>query len=81
MPFHTNWKDGKPKIYNYVKDTPDPFKKVNMIDDGLWCKVCRLPRAPEHYVLAQSILEEENQEIENQHTINALSSKIFVGER
>jgi len=34
MPYNTNWKNGKPERPNYAKDTPDPLKKVYIVDDG-----------------------------------------------
>ena len=63
MSYHTNYKDGKPKRSNYVKDTPNPLNKANMAEIGPWCGFCTLPHAPDHCVIAQSILEEINQEM------------------
>ena len=60
MPYNTNWKDGKPERPTHAKDTHDPLKKVNIIDDGPWCDACRLPHDPKCCIIAQAIFEEEN---------------------
>ena len=76
MSYNTNWKDGKPERPNNLRDTPDPLKKTNMIDDGPWCDMCRLPHAPKHCTTALSILEENNQE---RDVVNVISSKPLWG--
>ncbi|XP_059076497.1 uncharacterized protein LOC131875828 [Cryptomeria japonica] len=80
MPYNTNWKDGKPVKPNTNKETPDPLKKVtNFVEEYPWCDVCNLPHATEQCMIAQGLIEKENENEDYEPTMNALSSEPYWG--